>query len=287
MSGPKAIRGLRAMFQRLSLLIVMLAASGSASAAPTCEALLQKLGSLSASPAQELRTAASGGRSFKELYDECDRSDRFAGSQLPKHRGRQLRCSTDKNRVDFIRKYPDGTIVFRSKMSVDADGAPVTRGPNASSTDQTVTWLTFDKGSAQHYVNAEDVPFVVVPGRYAPAGISFQERTGIKKGDLAVAFANGRCSFGVVGDSGPYFRLGEASLRTHQDLGNPQCEIAGEHPCRRLKRGGSGVGIGAGVTFMIFPGTRPEPLLSQSVVAVSDTAAKSRAEAFLTRFSSP
>lgn len=266
--------------------ITLLLISGStARAATSCTELTDQLTRLSATQGRELRTSSSG-PIFKQLYDECDTTDRFAERALPTHKGRQLRCSTDKNRVDFIRQYPDGTVVFRSKMSVDADGAPVSAGPHASSTDQPITWLTFDKGSQRHYVNAEDVPFVVVPSQVPNSSVSFQKRAGIRKGDLAIVFAKGRCSFGIVGDSGPYFRLGEASLRTHEDLGNPQCAVPLQYPCRRLLRGGSGVGIAAGVTFIIFPGTRPSPLLSQTVVPVVDQAARGRAAAFMQRYSS-
>ena len=157
-------------------------------------------------------------------------------------------------------------------------------GPGASPTDQTETWLTFDAGSNRHFVNAEDVPFVVVPTPFQAKNISFLGDTGIGKGDLAVAVKGNRCSFGVVGDAGPYFRLGEASIATHTDLGNPQCAVAGQHPCRRLKAGGGGVGIELGVTYVIFPGTRPQPLLAQTVVEVAGSAAAGRALTFFRQF---
>ena len=131
-------------------------------------------------------------------------------------------------------------------------------------------------------MNAEDVPFVVVPTPFQAKNISFLGDTGIGKGDLAVAVKGNRCSFGVVGDAGPYFRLGEASIATHADLDNPQCAVAGQHPCRRLKAGG--VGIGSGVTYVIFPGTRPQPLLSQTVVQVAGSAAAGRALTFFQQF---
>jgi hypothetical protein len=205
----------------------------------------------------------------------------FAGNALPSHNGRQLRCSTDPNRVKFITRFPDNTIVLNAKMSVDADGSPVIGGSGWPNNVQ--TWLTFDDGSETHFVNAEEVPFVVVPVAIPDSLFSFQRNTGIRKGDLAVVQSGDRCSFGVVGDAGPWFRIGEASLRTHEELGNPQCATAGQHPCTRL-RNGSGVGIGRDVTYVIFPGTRPAPLLSQTVNDVAARLGKQRLVDFIDAF---
>ena len=222
--------------------------------------------------------AAQTGKTYKQLYDDCDRNDVFANKRLPVHNGRRLRCSTDRNRVSHVTKYPDGTIMVTAKMSVDADGSPVIGGSGWPNNVQ--TWLTFDKGATTHFVNAEEVPFIVVPIAVPETNSSFQRDAGIGKGDLAVAFTGGKCSFGVVGDAGPWFRLGEASLRTHEELDNPQCAAPGEHPCQRL-RSGSGVGIGSDVTYIIFPGSRPQPLQSQTVNAVAAEQGVAKTKAFL------
>jgi hypothetical protein len=84
----------------------------------------------------------------------------------------------------------------------------------------------------------------------------------------------------VLGDAGPWFRLGEISLRAHEELGNPQCRTPGEHPCKKLK-GGSGIGIAEDVTYIVFPGTRPKPLLSQTVNQIVRQLANDRALRFL------
>ena len=169
-------------------------------------------------------------------------------------------------------------VVYTAKMSVDADGSPVVGGSGWPNDVQ--TWLTFDAGSKDHFVNAEEVPFIVLPLPVNNSALSFPKDTGIKKGDLAVVVKADKCSFAVVGDAGPWFRLGEGSLRAHADLGNPQCKVANEHPCKKLK-GGSGVGIESGVTYLVFPGSRPKPLLSQTVNAVVKKAAADTALAFL------
>lgn len=245
--------------------------------APSCAAIWALLPQLR--PAEQLVASISpGNKTWKELYDDCDANDRFAGQPLPMHGGRSLRCSTDRNRLASMSRYADGTLVFTAKMSVDADGSPVIGGSGWPNDVQ--TWLTFDTGSEQQFVNAEEVPFIVVPLAVANTGISLQRDSGIKKGDLAVVLKDQRCSFGVVGDAGPWFRIGEGSLKAHADLGNPQCQTVGEHPCKKL-RGGSGLGIESGVTYLVFPGTRPKPLLSQTAVKVVEPLAAAKALSFL------
>lgn len=101
--------------------------------------------------------AAQTGKTYKQLYDNCDRNDVFANKSLPVHNNRRLRCSTERNSVGHVTKYPDGTIMFTAKMSVDADGSPVIGRSGWPNNVQ--TWLTFDNGSATHFVNAEEVPF--------------------------------------------------------------------------------------------------------------------------------
>lgn len=243
---------------------------------------LQSITPATLAKARDLPAGRQSGRSFKQLYDACDATDTFAGKALPSRPdGSRAKCSTDRNRVAYAKRFDDGTVLFKAKMSVDADGSPVIGGSGWPNNVQ--TWLEFDQGSATHFVNAEDVSFVVVPLAVPGTDISFRRQSGIGKGDLAVVFANGKCSFGVVGDAGPWFRLGEASLKAHEELGNPQCAVAGQYPCRKLRHG-SGVGIGANVSYLIFPGTRPVPLLSQTVVGVARTAAAKKAQDFLNRY---
>ena len=222
--------------------------------------------------------AGQTGKTYKQLYDECDRNDVFAGKSLPDSAGHPQRCSTDPNRVESVTKYPDGTIAFKAKMSVDADGSPVVGGSGWPNNVE--TWLEFDRGSAFHFANAEEVPYVVVPNPVPGGNISFQRDAGIRRGDLAVVLKGGKCSFGVVGNSGPWFRLGEASMRSHEELGNPQCKNPAEHPCRKL-RGNGGIGIESGVTYIVFPGTRPHPLLSQTVNTVAAEQGAAKAKTFL------
>lgn len=248
----------------------------------TCAAIVAGLSRLT--DGEPLLASGSGGKTWKSLYDECDRSDRFAGQALESHNGRPLRCSTDPNRVAFMSRYADGTVVFQAKASVDADGSPVVGGSGWPNDVQ--TWLTYDAGSKDTFVNAEEVPFIVLPLPAMAVGLSLMRDMGVGKGDLALVVSGGRCSFALLGDAGPWFRLGEISLRAHEDLGNPQCRTPGQHPCKRLKAV-SGIGIPQGVTYIVFPRTRPRPLQSQTVVDVVRRTAGERALQFLQAHARP
>lgn len=247
-----------------------------------CEILTTKLASLDVDKSTELINS-SVGKPYSKLYGECDKLNTFNGKSLPRFNGRRLKCSTDANHVDFIRKFPDGTIVFRSKMGVDADGSPVSKSRFASPADQPHTSLTFDTGR-NDFVNAEDVSFVVIPQTSKTFRTSFKQDSGIRLGDLAVVIKDKRCSFGIVADEGPAFRIGEASIKAHEELGNPQCKTSGEYPCMKLKAGGNGVGIASGVTFIIFPQSRPSPLNASTVSTVTAEQGTAKASEFLGKF---
>jgi hypothetical protein len=262
---------------RFALLLLLLASP--LARAEDCAALSERLSQLDPAKAQPVQATPSTG--FADLYRECDEHDSWAGQPLPTFKGLSLKCSTDKNRVEKLLQFPDRTVLFEAKAAVDADGSPVSCGRNHSQTDQCETWLSYDPGSPQKYVDAEQVPFIVVPlDGPKPQRLSLMKTTGIRRGDLAVAMYKGQCAYGVVGDAGPYFRLGEASLATHAALGNPQCK-GSETPCTKLVGGGSGRGLPSGVSYLVFPGTRPKPLRSDTLVEVSGKAAKAALEKFL------
>jgi hypothetical protein len=247
-----------------------------------CKSLADKLATLDLAKGAEVQNSRVG-KPYRDLYGECDRVDSFNGQALPLLGGRRLKCSTDPNHVAFIRKFPDGTIVFRSKMGVDADGSPASRSPFASPADQPQTSLRFETGTRDS-VNAEDVSFVVIPQTKDQFRASFKTDTGAGLGDLVAVFKGDRCSFGIVADEGPAYRIGEASMRAHEDLGNAQCRTPGQHPCLKLKAGGNGVGIGAGVTYVLFPRTRPRPLESSTIAAVAREKAAAMAGIFFEKF---
>jgi hypothetical protein len=248
----------------------------------TCQALATKLANLDLNKGTELVNSIVS-KSYTSLYGACDTGNTFNSKSLPTFNGRRSKCSTDPNRVDFIRKFPDGTVVFRSKMGVDADGSPVSKSQFASPADQPHTSLTYDTG-LNDFVNAEDVSFVVTPKTSTNFKTSFKKDSGISLGDLAVVIKGDHCSFGLIADEGPAFRIGEASIKAHEELGNPQCKTPGQHPCMKLKAGGNGIGIGSGVTFILFPRSRPSPLDAATVSALTAEKGATKTTEFLDKF---
>jgi Fungal chitosanase of glycosyl hydrolase group 75 len=276
----------------------MMSLSGGAAswADEACDKLVAALPNLRLASGTDLRVSTIAGKTYKQLFDTCDATDTFAGKPLPGNN----RCSTDKNSVKFVKMFngaSGNTLVFVAKAAVDVDGSPASNLGNPN--DQTSTSLFFDQGSADKTANAEEVPFVVIPRESKNSkqqkkkkkaifyNTFFGRDSGAKTGDLAVAVHGNKCSFGVVGDTGPEFRLGEASMKTHAELGNPQCDDnhANEHPCLHVKNGGDGKGIDGGtVTYIVFPGSRPPNLISQTVATVAGEKSRARTAKFIEEF---
>ena len=84
--------------------------------------------------------------------------------------------------------------------------------------NQCGTSLNWGSGKNELSVDRED-RFVAMMGPNRHTGSNFASNTGIKPGDLAAALHEGRCAFGLAGDSGPYFRLCEPSLKAHDNFG--------------------------------------------------------------------
>lgn len=125
---------------------------------------------------------------------------------------------------------------------VQGDGDPLPGQAFITTTSMSMP-STPDK-TQRHYVNANEIPFVVLP---AP----FVSKYGVKAGDVAVVYwpAKKKHAFGVFADNG---RLGEASVRLHQDLGNNPIVVKGG--VKRAK-----VAIEGTVMTVVFPGSAPTP----------------------------
>jgi hypothetical protein len=92
----------------------------------------------------------------------------------------------------------------------------------------------FSETDPRRYVDAESVPFIVLPSRFG---------LGLKLGDLCFCFntATDDNAFGIYADIGPSNQIGEASMA-----------MAGELKANSDPRRG---GVAGGIVYVVFPGT--------------------------------
>jgi Fungal chitosanase of glycosyl hydrolase group 75 len=126
-------------------------------------------------------------------------------------------------------------------LAKDADGEPFIQGPN----DPFPGYYVSATALADHskpvndparYVDASRIPFLVLPGGMA-------RQLGARPGDFAVVFnlQNGKSSYALFGDVGPYDRIGEGSVALAENLG-----------IRSDARNG---GARRGILYLVFPGS--------------------------------
>jgi len=126
-------------------------------------------------------------------------------------------------------------------LAKDANGEPIIQGPNDPYPGYYVSATALADRSKPfndptRYVDASKIPFVVLPGGMA-------RQLGARPGDFAIAFnqRNGKSSYAIFGDVGPYDRIGEGSVALAENLG-----------VRSDARNG---GARGGILFLVFPGS--------------------------------
>ena len=126
-------------------------------------------------------------------------------------------------------------------LAKDADGEPFIQGPNDPFPGYYVSATALADRSKPvndptRYVDASRIPFVVLPGGMA-------RQLGARPGDFAVVFnqRNGKSSYAIFGDVGPYDRIGEGSVALAENLG-----------IRSDARNG---GARRGILYLVFPGS--------------------------------
>jgi hypothetical protein len=122
----------------------------------------------------------------------------------------------DPSLCERVLQFADGTIFFSAKMAIDSDGSP-----RAGSMDD-----TGDPHTSQRYldgtsVNAEEVPYFVLPQFDKFAKEDFISDLGLKLGDYGVIIHKDKITGAFVADEGPFFKIGEASIRVHELLEPP------------------------------------------------------------------
>ena len=173
-------------------------------------------------------------------------------------------------------KLMNGTITYRAKLAIDADGSPRAYGPNNTGLDLTEhalngsNWVgvvtdengepliqkasnpypglyvsqtslidtTFSNSDPRRYVNAEKIPYIVLPE-------TLMIIADIKIGDIGYAYnpKTKKGAYAVFADVGPEGLLGEGSIRLAKDLGLDNISP---------RDGGL---EGAAVQYVVFPNT--------------------------------
>jgi hypothetical protein len=134
-------------------------------------------------------------------------------------------------------------------LAKDADGEPYIQGPGDPFPGYYVSATALADRSKPandpaRYVDASKIPFIVLPGGMA-------RQLGARPGDFAVVFnpRNGKSSYAIFGDVGPFDRIGEGSVALAENLG-----------IRSDARNG---GARWGILYLVFPGSgngQPRPV---------------------------
>lgn len=126
-------------------------------------------------------------------------------------------------------------------LAKDPDGDPYIQGPDDPYPGYYVSATALvDRSKSVNdparYVDASKIPFVVLPGGMA-------RELGARPGDFAAVFnqRNGKSSFAIFGDVGPYDHIGEGSVALAENLG-----------IRSDARNG---GARRGIVYLVFPGS--------------------------------
>jgi hypothetical protein len=211
-------------------------------------------------------TAESVGTNFVEKFSIAD----SGGDQT---RGIKD-ASTDPSRCDRILRFPDGTIFFSAKMAIDSDGSP--RASLIDPSGNSSTSLAFRDGE---FVNAETVPYIVLPRLDRITKEDFIADMGLKIGDFAAVIFKDQITGAFVADEGPFFKIGEASIRIHERL-QPATPSPWQTSAKKKIRDSS---VEQDVLYFVFPRTASTDELdpANAEQEITDTAM-----AFLERFKS-
>lgn len=204
-----------------------------------------------------------GGRSMYERYrreeERRERDQRNPFGDVGPDSGNQASINkimddaqrAAHNSINQLIRTPQG-VYMRARMDIDADGSP--RARQIDPTGQTKTSMRYTDGSS---VNAEEVPYMVLPGgQYS--------QFGIKLGDMCLVRnkENGKVAVAVFADVGPRQKRGEGSIKLAEELGiNPS-----------PTRGGT---TRPNVEYLVLPGTG-YPAQSQQQLLARINAQKQR-----------
>jgi hypothetical protein len=154
-------------------------------------------------------------------------------------------------------KLPGGAIYLDTDLDTDADGSP--RATQIDVYGQLETALNYAGIEGQRKnVNAETVPYVVLPG-------GFYAQYGIGKGDVGVLIHGDKLVYVLFADVGPKTKIGEASIKAVELLGHNPWDAAYQKIVS---------GIDKDVITIIFPGSANEGIGPDNVVGLAEAKAK-------------
>jgi hypothetical protein len=162
---------------------------------------------------------------YRKEFEKCDKKNIFRGLPVPSDR----LCKDDPNNVKALLKFPDGTIFYESKMSLDRDGSWITCKGNKKTSDLCSTSLPWPNISQEpdKYIDSDNFPYIVNPALNFKRKFDkeFQNKTGTNLGDLGIVIYKGKVVPVFIADNGPYNKLGEGSARVHELIGEDKCKI--------------------------------------------------------------
>ena len=134
----------------------------------------------------------------------------------------------------------------------ETTGHPVVQGPNDPAPGFYISQTGMEDASKgekdpRRYADAESVPYIVLSG-------GSEQNPGATFGDYAVVFnkKNKQFAYAVYGDHWPTTKVGEGSVALARALGIPANPRDG--------------GAEAGITYLVFPGSRTKPWRSEESV---------------------
>ncbi|GIM90973.1 glycoside hydrolase family 75 protein [Paractinoplanes toevensis] len=163
--------------------------------------------------------------------------------------------ATDDGGSSTVNICKSGSAFFwKADMDIDCDGV---RTSNCN--EDTDPWYqnqTSFETSAGKSFQADKTHYFVIP---LPSSRFNYSSSGIKPGSVAAIIYNNKVVYAVFADEGPSNIIGEASYATAQALGiNPDPENGGAT---------------SGVTYIVFPGSVPSPVESNSAIDSKGAAA--------------
>ena len=159
-----------------------------------------------------------------------------------------------------ILKLPGGALYVDADMDIDADGSPRARILDPCCGQLTTSFSFRGPRGREIFVNAEVVPYVVLPGNNRRPRDRFFRQMGLAVGDVAAVIHRDKIEFALFADVGPVDKIGEGSIALAQSLG---------HDPFVTRRGRRIIGrsIERDVIYIFFPGSRIAGLTPENVVS--------------------